>query len=192
MSINLSSYKNIETGLFVSMVVPDYATLKFSDQYREVTLNGDTYLPLGNLLGISDTNSELVNSSGEVTLTISGIPNTSISEIVNNKIKGSKIKVWRAFFDSTTKDLLNITGNPVGRFQGIVTNYSLEEDYSPGSSDMKNTILLVCTNNVAVLGNKISGRRTNYADHRALYPTDPSMDRVSKLATTNFNFGAPV
>jgi len=192
MTINLSSYKNVETGMFVSMVVPNYGTLKFSDQFREIVIDGITYLPLGNLLGVSDTNSELVNSSGEVTLTISGIPNSSISEIVNNKIKGSKIKIWRAFFDATTKQLLNITGNPVGRFQGIVTNYSLEEDYSPGSSDMRNTILLICTNNVAVLSTKITGRRTNYADHRALYATDPSMDRVSKLATTNFNFGSPV
>ena len=87
--------------------------------------------------------------------------------------------------------MINITGNPVGRFQGVVNNYSLEEDFTPGTTQTTNTILLVCSNNADVLSNKISGRRTNYADHRALYSSDPSMDRVGSLATTNFNFGAP-
>jgi len=42
------------------------------------------------------------------------------------------------------------------------------------------------------LSNKVSGRRTNPIDQKELYPTDPSMDRVVSLASSNFNFGAVI
>jgi hypothetical protein len=44
---------------------------------------------------------------------------------------------------------------------------------------------------VEQLSKKISGRRTSSEDMKKFYPGDLSMDRVSSLARTNFNFGAP-
>lgn len=191
MTIDLSAYEHIQTALFCRMDVPDYEVLRFSSYNRSVTIDGETYLGLGTLLGVSDSTSELRVSGGDLSITLSGIPNTSIAEILDNKIKGSSIQVWRVVFDAITGQQLAITGNPAGRFQGIVNNYSLEEDWTPGGQSTSNTILLTCSSTVEILSNKVSGRRTNPIDQKDLYPSDVSMDRVLKLANSNFNFGAP-
>ena len=200
MPIDLSSYGAVETALFVKMTCNYYRatananatvqTFTFSQYSVPVTIAGNVYAPLGQLLGVTSTDSQLRASPQDLSITLSGIPNSSLAEIINSKIKGSSIQVWRAFFNATTKQLLPITGNPSGRFQGIVNNYSLQEDWS--SDTTTNTILLTCASTVDILNNKLSGRRTNPLDMKNLYPTDTSFDRVPNLANSNFNFGAVI
>lgn len=189
---NLTSFTAVETAIFVKMVVPDYQTLTFSNYNRPVIIGDTTYQALGNLLAITESKSDLNATEGTMTITISGIPNISIATILNNKIKGSKIYVYRAFFDADTGAILNITGNPAGRFFGVVNNYSLEETWTQGSSVASNTISLICSSTVELMMNKMSGRRTNPLDQKALYPGDVSMDRIPALAKSNFQFGASV
>jgi len=190
--MDLSSYSNIQTALFVKIDVPDYAVLTFSDYNRALTIEGTAYVGLGQLLSISDTSSSIRTAPGDLNISISGIPNSSIAEILNNKIKGSSVVVWRMVFDPTTGQQLAITGNPAGRFRGIITNYSLEEDWQMGAITTSNTIIFSCANSIEILSNKISGRKTNPIDQKTLYPGDLSMDRVPNLAKSNFNFGAVV
>jgi hypothetical protein len=153
-----------------------------------VYINSELYQPLGQLLGVSGSSSELRNSSQGITVTISGIPNTSIAEVVNSRFKGSSIEVWRIIFDAETKQQLAVTG----RFQGLVNNYALEEDYDNIAGSASNRIAFTCSSTTEILSNKVSGRRTNPIDQKELYPTDPSMDRVVSLASSNFNFGAVI
>lgn len=201
MAIDLSSYTAIEAGLFVKIQVdyyksspsatPSSETLLFSDYRGTVTVDGDEYVGLGKLLNISATSSELRSSTGSVTITISGIPNTSIAEIVNSRLKGSPVSIWRMVFDPVTQTPLAITGNPAGRFFGIVSNYSLEEDHNIDTRTSTNTISMICTSNMEFLENKITGRKMNPKSMKALYPDDVSFDRVPSLVGANFNFGAP-
>jgi hypothetical protein len=201
MSINLSSYASIQSHLCVRIQIDDYRTtssgsytsqtLRFSDSRSNIVIGGETYLPLGNLMGITTTTSEIRASGDQLTISISGIPDASIAEIVNSRLKGSSVKVYRVLFDAVTGTQLAITGNPVGRFFGIVNNYSLQEEYDVASRVSANTIVIMCSNTVEVLNNKMSGRRTNPIDQRLLYPSDSSMDRVTNLIGASFNFGAP-
>jgi hypothetical protein len=191
MTINLSSYKQIATGMFVRIDVPDYQVLRFSDYYQSQTINGEIYQPLGQLLAITDTTSSIRATQGNMSISISGIPNSSIAEVLSIKLKGSPIQVWRVFFDAATGTQLAISGNPAGRFQGIVSNFSLEEEIDMMSRTQSNKILMTCSSAVDVLNNKVSGRRTNERDEKSLYSTDKSFDRVVALRNSNFNFGAP-
>jgi len=201
MPINLSSYTAIETGLFVRIEVDYYKTsagatptstvLRFSDYRGTVTIDGESYVGLGRLLNITPTVSELRGTTGSVTVTISGIPNTSIAEIVNSRMKGCPIKIYRVVFDPVTGTQLAITGNPAGRFFGIVSNYTLEEDYSVDERRSTNTIAMICTSNMEFLDNKVTGRKTNPSSMKQFYPSDVSFDRVPSLVGANFNFGAP-
>lgn len=201
MPIDLSSYTAIETGLFVRIEVdyykatagssPTATVLRFSDYRGTVTIDGESYVGLGKLLNITPTTSELRGSTGSITIGISGIPNTSIAEIVNSRIKGSPVKIYRMVFDPTTGTALAITGNPAGRFFGIVSNYSLEEDYSIDDRRSTNTISLICTSNMEFLDNKVTGRKMNPKGMKAFYSSDLSFDRVPSLVGANFNFGAP-
>ena len=191
MSIDLSSYGQVATGMFVRIDVPDYEVLHFSDYYLPQVINGETYQPLGQLLGITDTTSSIRATQGNMSISISGIPNSALAEVLSIKLKGSRVQVWRVFFDAATGAQLAIPGNPAGRFQGIVSNFSLEEDLDVAAATQTNKILMTCSSTVDVLNNKISGRRTNERDQKALYPLDKSFDRVVALRNSNFNFGAP-
>jgi len=71
-------------------------------------------------------------------------------------------------------------------FSGIISNYEISDDLSQGDDTGQLLINFNCTNLIELLANKIAGRRTNPIDF-----DDESMDRVSVLAKSNFNFGAP-
>lgn len=188
MTIDLSSYSAVQTAMFVKLDIPDYQIFYFSDYQRPIEFNNITYTGIGNLLSITDSYSELKVNQSEMTLGISGIPNSSITDFLTHKIKGSSISVIRAFFNPTTGQVLDISGNPVGRFTGLVNNYSISESWSDMSAT--NTVNLMCSSLVGLIQNKQAGRRTNDIDQKAFYPGDTSMDRVLSLSNSNFNFGA--
>lgn len=197
--INLDSYQAIKTSLFVRFDVAEYRTnssdpyvsqiLTFSDHDAIVTINGETYTPVGKLLGVTSSRSELRPSGSDVTITLSGIPDTSIAEIVHSKIKGSPVKIYRGYFNASTGAQIN---SFVGRFIGSINNYSLQEEFDVYERTASNTIVIECNSTVETLSNKVAGRRTNEQSMKSFYPTDTSMDRVSSLQGSNFDFGAPI
>ena len=201
MTINLTSYGAIESHLFVRIQVDEYRTstiypyseqvLRFSDRLTPFTINDEEYIGLGKLMGVTSSSSEIRVSAADLTITISGIPTNSIGEIVNSKIKGCPVRVYRALFDAATGAYLDIEGNPLGRFRGFVNNYSLNEEWDNTTKTATNTLVLTCASAVSVLQNKIAGRRTNPESQKKFYPNDLSMDRVPNLENSTFNFGAP-
>ena len=97
--IDLSSYNAVRSSLFVRIQIDEYRTtstgtytsevLLFSDHNVNYDINGETYQNIGNLMNVTASRSQIKASSSSVTLTLSGIPNTSIAEIVNSKIKSA-------------------------------------------------------------------------------------------------------
>jgi hypothetical protein len=187
MTIDLSSYNSIQTSLFCKVVITGYTTWLFSDYDRTLNIGGNTYIGMGNLLSVTETSSDLKASNNEITISLSGIPTTNISDVIDHKIKGSTVSIIRGIFDPTTGQLLNIAGNPAGKFNGIVSNYSIDESWD--GNDATNVINLICKSSIGLLENKLSGRRTNPIDQKLFYPSDTSMDRVPALANSNINFG---
>lgn len=197
--INLTPYSAIRSHLFVKIQVAHYKdsanatpvakTLLFSDYQTQYVVAGDTYGGLGGLMGVTASASELRASATELSITISGIPNYSIAEIIHSRLKGSPVEIRRVLFDPITNTQLAIAGNPVLRFKGFVNNYALDEDYDIQSRQASNTVTLVCSNAVDVLQNKYAGRKTNPASHRRFYPTDAAMDRVPTIEGFDINFG---
>lgn len=194
----LNSYASLQSNIFIKIECPYYKTspsatptsynFLFSDRIVPYTLSGDSYVGLGKLLSVGNTTSELRVSANEVTIAISGIPNTSIAEIVNSRIKGSKVTIKRVLFDHTGT-ILSVTGNPLTRFIGFVNNLALEEEYDVENRQSSNTLLLACNSIVDVLENKIAGRKTNPASMKSFYSTDVSMDRIPTLENSSFDFG---
>jgi hypothetical protein len=194
----LNSYASLQSNIFIKIECPYYKTspsatpieydFLFSDRIVPYTLSGDSYVGLGKLLSIGSTTSELRVSANEVTIAISGIPNTSIAEIVNSRIKGSKVTITRVLFDHTGT-ILSVTGNPLTKFIGFVNNLALEEEYDVENRQSSNTLLLACNSIVDVLENKIAGRKTNPASMKSFYSTDVSMDRIPTLENSSFDFG---
>ena len=201
----ITGYNHIATGLFCRIDCPKYYTsgfllpqiLTFSDWHDTIGIYNleqdevEEYLPFGELLQISSLDADLRATSNPITVALSGIPTGSIEEIHKSRLKGSKIQIYRGLFDANTGKILTaVSPNPVGRFSGFITNYSLDETYDFDAKVASNTIVLQCTSNVEFFENKKSGRRTNSESYRQYYD-DPSFDRVSELQNTSFDFGSP-
>ena len=197
MSINLDAYTGIRTSLFVKIEIEEYRTtssaayttqtLLFSDHWTTFAYDGDTYTPLGKLLNVTSSQSDLRPTNNSITVAISGIPDSSLSEIIHSKIKGSRITIYRGYFDVGSNSQL---GTTQFRYKGIVNNYSLEEDYDVLEKEASNTILFECLSNVDILGNKIAGRRTNPESMKKFYPSDKGFDNITSIKNRTFDFGA--
>jgi len=202
MTLNLSAYKSLQSNLFVKIECPYYKDTSsatpvahnflFSDKLGSYTISsiGETYVGLGSLLSITSSNSEIRTSSGELTITISGVPNSSIAEIMNSRIKGSKVTVRRALFDTSSGALAAVDGNPMIRFVGFINNLALDEEYDLENRNSTSTIVLSCASVVDILDKKVSGRKTNDSSMKKYFASDLSMDRVASLESSYFNFGA--
>lgn len=199
--MDLSSYTSIQSHLFVRIEVEYYKdsagaapiskTLLFSDRRDSFTIGSDTYVGVGNLMGITSASSEIRTSSGELSITIAGIPNTSVYEIVNSRIKGCPVRIYRGVFNAETGAFITATGNPMARYRGFVNNYALNEEYDINTRTSTNTITLICNSSIDVLQNKVAGRKTNPTSEKKFFPNDVSMDRVPTLKNATYDFGAP-
>ena len=190
--IDFRSYKSIESAIMIKWVVPNFATAHLTDYVTSLSDGTNTYQNIGNLLSVTGATSELKSSPSSITISLSGIPTNSISDILSQEIKGSQIYVYRAFFNAETKAILDVdpsaaVSNVLLKFKGIVTNYDISDSVDVEAKVAISTITLTCSSMVEVLTKKVSGRRTNPAD----FPGDAAMNRVQALANSNFNFGAP-
>lgn len=199
--INLTPYTSIKSALLVRIDVKKYRTtsggtptwtvVTFSDSIDPitVTLNGvlETYAGTGEIIDLSNSVSELKTSSNEVTITLSSVKQSTVDTILNSSYKGSKIAIYRVILDPITNEPLPITGNPMGRFFGVINNYGIDEQWS--TTQTTNTISFVCKSLVDILATSVVGRRTNSYDQQLYFPADIAMDRVSSLTGSNYNFG---
>ena len=188
--VPLTPFLAIESHLFVR-IDDNVSVLRFSDYRENFSINGENYLAVGNFLGVTASSSDLRATGNSMTITLSGVPNSSISDVLNRKIKGAAVRVYRVAFNVTTGQALDIEGNPMGRFRGFVNNYTISEDYDVQNRSTTSTISFICASAVDVLSNKVSGRLTNPDSMRRFFPNDASMDRVPALQNTVFDFGVP-
>ena len=88
MTINLAPYRAIQVANFVRLVIPNYATLRFSDYDKSYTIDGENYTNLGQLLSVGDTYSEIRALDKSITVGISGIPSGTVPAILANNPRG--------------------------------------------------------------------------------------------------------
>ena len=196
-ALNLNPYQSIQQATFVRMTFSENGTevvVRVSNHNTPVTIlesdgNNYVYPAVGTLMNITQMTNELKSSQADVIVTLSGIPNQYMSDIVANPIKAAPVEIRRAFFD-VNGNLLNITGNPVLEFVGVVNNFTIDEGWTKyDSQTVTTTISLSCASILAVLTKQESGRRTNQADQNYWFPGDNSMNRVAQLTDAVWDFG---
>lgn len=176
-------------------------TYYFSNAYKAIVYNSNTYQPMATFLSIGNIQSDITGTNDEISIALSGIDPTLIAFVLDDtqyRIKGSPIRMRRAFFDEATHELL---ANQVYlRYSGYVTNYGISEEYDADQGTATNTITVTCASVHSILENRTSGRRTNPKDYQVQYAetyitsaitTDPSMNLVPSLHNSSFDFGKP-
>lgn len=171
-----------------------------ANTYGPITYQGDTYLGLGHFLGLDQIQDDLKPTNNQLQISLSGIPKEPVESglgsyssyvalILNQKIKGSSVKIYRAFFDLTTNELLAQSTSL--RFSGYISNFSITDGIDQQERLNTKTVVISCSSTNSIFERRISGRRTNATDQRSLYPEDTGMDRVAAISNTTFDFGKP-
>lgn len=186
-AINSPSIKYAE---FVRLTMPD-EVYTFCNAAAPITYDGVTYDGLGSFLGISEIQRDIKASSYDLRLMLTGIDPNNIAVILSSDIKGSIVEIWRGFLDANNQIITSPTPQFFKRYQGIVSNFAINEDFNEQLRTRIATAVASCSSMRLVLQNRIGGMRTNTTTWQMLYPNDTSMDRVAVIAGLYFDFGKP-
>ena len=157
----------------------------FSSAYRQETIDGTVYLPLGGLLAVGTQPRDLRVTSADTSISLSGVSGNNMSIVLGTKIKGSKIEILRGFYNNNF-----VLTNAYPRFTGIVTSYAITEDLDNQQNIDNFTITVNASSYKVVLENRIAGRKTNKSSWQVFNPNDSSMNNVYSIADQQFDFGA--
>jgi hypothetical protein len=163
----------------------------FSSSYKSEVINGLTYSALGGLLSVGTHQRDIRVTSSDTSIMLSGIGSDNIYVVLANKLKGSLVEIYRGFYNQNY-----VLQSTVLRFNGVITSYSIVEDYNPIDSTDAFSITVNCSSYKTILANRIAGRQTS-PNHWNQYSTVPAnkdsvMINVPNLINAYFDFGMPV
>jgi hypothetical protein len=142
-------------------------------------------------MAIGDVQRDLKATSDDMTIALTGLNPDNISIILSADIKGSIVEIWRGFLDSNNQIITTPTLQFFKRYQGIINNVSITENYDEQARVRIATCSISCSSMRRIIENRISGVKTNTVSWQAFYPNDTSMNRVAEIQSTYFDFGAP-
>jgi hypothetical protein len=191
-TINAVTGSQINHAEFVKLTVGNAATVyTFCNAAAPITVGGITFSNLGALLSVGDVQRDIKATSDDMTIALTGIDPTNVGIILGNDIKGSLVEVWRGFFDSNNQIITTPTTQFFKRYQGIINSVSITEDFNSEARTRIATCSISCSSMRRVLENRLSGVKTNQNNWQFIYAGDTSMNRVSEISNTFFDFGSP-
>jgi hypothetical protein len=179
---------SIRHGEFIRLTMPSN-TYTFCNAAAPITVDGITFTNLGSLLQLSDIKRDIKANSSDLSISLTGVDGTNVAIVLGSDIKGSRIEVWRGFLDSNNQIITSPTQQFFKRYQGIVSNYSITEDWNEQIRSRVATVGLSCASFRTILENRVGGVRTTPKIWQAFYPNDNSMNRVPSIAGSYFDFG---
>lgn len=163
----------------------DNSVYTFSSAYKEETIDGILYTPMGGLLSVGVQPRELRVTGSDTSIAISGIDGNNIYVVLANKVKGSELEIIRGFYNSNY-----VMTSTARRFTGIITSYNITETRE--GTDDSFVVTLNASSYKTVLENRIAGRKTNQSSWQSFDSTDTSMNNVYSISGRSFDFGQPV
>jgi hypothetical protein len=193
-TINAVNSPSIRHAEFVRMVigqVGSQTTYTFCNAAGPVTVSGITFVGLGSLLGISDVQRDIKATSDDMTVSLTGLDPAVVGIILGTYVKGSTVEMWRGFLDSDNQIITTPTLQFFKRYQGIINNVSITENFDTQLKTRIATCSVSCSSMRRILENRLSGVKTNQQSWQFFYPNDVSMNQVSSIANMYFDFGKP-
>ena len=159
----------------------DSGTIYMTDSFKEVVYDSNTYLAVGHLMGISDIEeaAEVIVSS--VTLSLSGIDQVWISNVLQEDYIDRTVKIYTAFMDESW----DLVVDPVLIFEGRMDQPSIEEDPDAGTSSVS-----VSATNAWVDFSRKTGRHTNHEEQTLHFAGDKGFEFASEV-TPDIIWGRP-
>ena len=179
---------SIRHAEFIRLTMPSNV-YTFCNAAAPISVDGMTFTNLGSLLQLSDIKRDIKANSSDLNISLTGVDGTNVSIVLSSDIKGSRIEVWRGFLDSNNQIIQTPTQQFFKRYQGIVSNYSITEDWNEQARSRVATVGISCASFRTILENRVGGVRTTPKIWQVFYPGDASMNRVPAIAGSYFDFG---
>jgi hypothetical protein len=150
-------YFNISTGL------------RFTDHYKDITYDSNTYSASSLLLGVSDISESSEVSVDSIAVSFSGADQTIISLVFNNEYMEKEAEIYKGFLNSSQQ----LIADPFLLFKGRVESFNLDED------ETSSTITLNIASHWSDF-EKIKGRKTNTSSQKLYFIEDVGFDYASQ------------
>jgi len=150
----------------------DDEVVYMTDAFKEIAWGGNTYLAVGHFMGVSDIEetAEVIVSS--VTLSLSGIDQIWISNVLQKDYIDRTVKLHTAFLD----DSWAMVVEPVLIFEGRMDQPTIQEDPDGGKS-----VVSVSATNAWVDFSRKTGRHTNHEEQQVHFAGDKGFEFASEV-----------
>ena len=134
-----------------------------TDYHTDISVSSGNYLATGHLLGISEIRNTSDLQISELTLTLSGVDQGKIFEVLAFDYIDREIIIRRAILDVND----SVIGTPTIMFRGRISNPSIVDNPNEGSS-----IVSVTASSYLADFDRKPARHTNHIEHNYYYPND--------------------
>jgi len=124
----------------------------FASGGLNITAHGLTYTALGDFIGFSRLQEDFDVKVGKFTVFLSGVNSTTVNSFVDDDYEGSRVRVYKAFLDRNTGQVVDST--PILMFDGQIYNVQINE------SERTCQVNVECSSLFADF-ERIAGRKTN-------------------------------
>jgi hypothetical protein len=166
-------------------------TYTFCNAAASITVAGISFTGMGSLLGLSEIQQDMKNTSADLSVSLTGIASANIGILLGANIKGSTVEIWRGFLDSNNQIITTPSTQFFKRYAGIINSVSISEQWDEQARRRVATCTVSCCSMRKVLENLVSGMKTNDSSWKFRYAGDASMSRVAAISNTYFDFGKP-
>jgi hypothetical protein len=136
-------------------IILDDETLRYTNAHAEVSYEGETYTPSGNLISFGDVTETEALVLNSMAFKLSGVELTMFALVLSQDLLNRKINLYQGLIDP---DTYAIIPSPIGVYSGKIKSISLQE--TPGDK----SVLTVNTASVLSDFDKTTGRRANTKD----------------------------
>ena len=142
---------------------------RFTDHYKDITYDSNTYTSSSLLLGISDIGESNEVAVDSVTVAFTGADQTIISLLLNNDYMDKEAEIYKGFLDSSQA----LIADPFLLFKGRIESFAIDEDAN--SSQVSVSIASHWSD-----FDKVKGRKTNTNSQQLFFANDVGFDFSSQ------------
>ena len=145
------------------------AGLRFTDHYKDLTFDGNTYLASSLFLKVSQVSESSEVEVSNLSLEFSGADQTIISLFLSSQYMDKEVEVYKGLLNASQA----LIADPFLLFKGRIESFNIDEDLE--SSDVQ----IVVASHWADF-DKIKGRKTNTNSQQLYFAGDLGFDYASQ------------
>lgn len=178
--LNQLSTNRITRVYLIEIFIPGVIdSIALTNAARNIIYNDNIFFSAVSL-GIEGIRESLVLETNEITLNLSGITSEYIGVAESVNFIGSNAKVWMAFLEPATDQVLD---QPVLLWDGKITNRTINFDFK-----LKSAVISVNVGDYFARFDQPVGLRTNPSEWKQSFPGDTIFDQIPFIASKEIEF----